>query len=219
MVKQSWPHFSKVKKTLLGRYLIDRIILNVELLECKNVNLLEVFKNSRSLTALLRKCFLSVVLFSDFYRTISREEGWSQWRESWAPWPDRCVFCCKVSVWYIINNLCKDRFSCWSKNFLGLIFFLISEMNLQWKFILLAEMYFDRGNFYDFTSLGEYSLASLSLALIRICWLGFFSFIRYLLLNIPKSPSPPSSSKTNKQDKKNIPPNNIFFFFDVILCV
>jgi hypothetical protein len=73
MVKQSWPHFSKVKKTLLGRYLIDRIILNVELLECKNVNLLEVVKNS--LTALLRKCFLSVVLFSDFYRTISREEG------------------------------------------------------------------------------------------------------------------------------------------------
>jgi hypothetical protein len=75
MVKQSWSHFSKVKKTLLGRYLIDRIILNVELLECKNVNLLEVVKNSRSLTALLRKCFLSVVLFSDFYRTISREEG------------------------------------------------------------------------------------------------------------------------------------------------
>ena len=73
MVKQSWSHFSKVKKTLLGRYLIDRIILNVKLLECKNVNLLEVVKNS--LTTLLRKCFLSVVLFSDFYRTISREEG------------------------------------------------------------------------------------------------------------------------------------------------
>lgn len=31
------------------------------------------------------------------------------------------------------------------------------------KFHLLAEMYFDRGNFYDFTSLGEYTSASLSL--------------------------------------------------------
>jgi hypothetical protein len=75
MVTQSWSLFSKVKKTLLGRYLIDRLFL-----------LQELVKDSRSLKALLRKYFLfkflvdTVIadlmgLFSDFDRTNSREEG------------------------------------------------------------------------------------------------------------------------------------------------
>lgn len=33
--------------------------------------------------------------------------------------------------------------------------------NHIWELFPLAEMYFDRGNFYDFTSLGEYITFSL----------------------------------------------------------
>ena len=36
----------------------------------------------------------------------------------------------------------------------------ISHPSTLIDFIYVAEMYFDRGNFYDFTSLGEYALAS-----------------------------------------------------------